>query len=96
MTIMVTRPPDYLPGDVLERPDFIAACKKRDLGEMLAIANKRGGAGFTVSHIARRCEMTVSQVQDYIKRGRRALSMDIFERVADGLHISGRMLGKGG
>jgi tetratricopeptide (TPR) repeat protein len=93
MTIMVTRPPDYLPGDVLERPDFIAACKKRDLGEMLAIANKRGGAGFTVSHIARRCEMTVSQVQDYIKRGRRALSMDIFERVADGLHISGRMLG---
>lgn len=87
------RPPDYLPAEVLARPDFAAACKRRDLGRILAIAEKYGGAGFTVSHIARRCEMTVSQVQDYIKRGRQAVSMDIFERVADGLHIPGRMLG---
>lgn len=90
---MVTRPPDYLPRDVLERPDFIAACQARRLGDILAIANKWGGPGFTVSHIARRCEMTVSQVQDYVKGGRRTQSFGIFERVADGLHISGRMLG---
>ncbi len=87
------RPPDYLPSEVLARPDFVAACKRRDLGKILAIANKYGGPGFTVSHLARRCEMTITQVQDYIKRGRQALSLDIFERVADGLHISGRMLG---
>lgn len=87
------RPPDHLPPEVLARPDFAAACKHRDLGKILAIANKYGGPGFTVSHIARRCEMTITQVQDYIKRGRQALSLDIFERVADGLHIPGRMLG---
>jgi tetratricopeptide (TPR) repeat protein len=87
------RAPDYLPSEVLERPDFVAACKRRDLGRMLAIANKYGGPGFTVSHLARRCEMTITQVQDYVKRGRQAQSLDIFERVADGLHIPGRMLG---
>lgn len=87
------RPPDYLPSEVLARPDFVAACKRRDLGKILAIANKYGGPGFTVSHLARRCEMTITQVQDYIKRGRQALSLDIFERVSDGLRIPGRMLG---
>jgi len=87
------RPPDGLPHDVLARPDFIAACKSRKLGQILGIAQKWGGTGFTVSHIARRCEMTVSQVQDYIKRGRQAHSIEIFERVADGIHIPGHMLG---
>ena len=87
------RPPDHLPSEVLARPDFVAACQRRDLGKILAIASKYGGPGFTVSHLARRCEMTITQVQDYIKRGRQALSLDIFERVADGLHIPGRMLG---
>ena len=89
------RPPDYIPREVLARPDFAEACATRNLGLMFAIANKWGGAGFTVSHLARRCEMTISQVQDYTLRGRQALSIDIFERVADGLHIPGRMLGIG-
>lgn len=87
------RPPDHLPREVLARQDFIEACAGRDLGRILAIANKRSGPGFTVSHLARRCEMTVGQVGDYVKRGRQAQSIDIFERVADGLHIPGRMLG---
>lgn len=86
-------PPEHLPPDVLARPDFVAACAHRDLGGILRIAQKWGGAGFTVSHLARRCEMTVSQVQDYIKHGRHARSIEIFERVADGLHIPGQMLG---
>jgi hypothetical protein len=87
------RPPDYLPADVLKKPEFVNACKHRDLGQILSLAERYGGAGFSVSHIARRCVMTVSQVQAYIKHGRQALSMDIFERVSDGLHIPGRMLG---
>src|SRR5436189_3210450 len=87
------RPPDHLAGSILERQDFQAACADQDLGQILAIASKWGGPGFTPSHVARRCEMTVSQVQAYVKRQRTAISMDIFERVADGLHIPGRMLG---
>lgn len=94
---MVTRQhtPDYLPGDVLERPDFVAACAARKLGAMLRIAHTWGGPGFSKNHLARRCQMTPSQIQDYMSRGRTALSLEIFERVADGLHIPGGMLGIG-
>jgi len=31
-------PPDYLPAEVLARPDFVKACRQRDLGQILAIA----------------------------------------------------------
>jgi hypothetical protein len=51
--------------------------------------------GFTPSHLARRCEMTVSKVQDYAKGRTLAQSISIFERVCDGLHIPGQMLGVG-
>jgi hypothetical protein len=85
--------PDFLSPDVLARPDFSEACAHRDLGAMLGIAIKWGGAGFSVSHVARRCEMTASQVTDYVRRGRQATRLEVFERVADGLHIPGNMLG---
>jgi hypothetical protein len=86
-------PPEYLTTQVLERREFATACTARDLGEMLRIAVKWGGPNFTVSYVARRCEMSISQVSDYMKRGRRASRLEIFERVADGLHIPGHMLG---
>jgi hypothetical protein len=87
------RPPDFLPPDVLARPDFRAACADRDLGAIFAIAAQRGGRGFTRSHIARRCEMGVSRVIDYIEGRTQAEKMDLVERVSDGLHIPGAMLG---
>jgi tetratricopeptide (TPR) repeat protein len=86
------RPPDHVPPEVLARADFAEACTNRDLGGIFGIAKKWGGVGFTVSHMARRCEMTVSQVLDYMKGARQAQHVAIFERVADGLHIPGRML----
>jgi len=89
------RPPDYIPRAVLARSDLVDACASRDLGLIFRIAKKWSGVGFTVSHLARRCEMTASQVQDYMQRGRQALSIEVFERVADGLHIPGLMLGIG-
>ena len=87
------RPPDHLPPDVLARPDFQAACADRDLGAIFAIAAKYGGRGFTRSHIARRCEMGVSRVIDYIEGRTQAEKMELWERVSDGLHIPGAMLG---
>lgn len=85
------RPADYLPRHVLERPDFMEACARRDLGEVLRLAKQWGGVGFTASHLARRCELTVSRVQDYINGRVRAQRVETFERVADGLHIPGAM-----
>lgn len=85
------RPADYLPAHVLERPDFMEACARRDLGEVLRLAKQWGGVGFTASHLARRCELTVSRVQDYINGRVHAQRVEMFERIADGLHIPGAM-----
>jgi hypothetical protein len=95
MIMVRQHPPEHIPRDVLARSDFVEACGQRDLGKIFNIATKWGGLGFTASHLARRCEMTVSQVQDYTLRGRQALSIEVIERVADGLHIPGRMLAIG-
>ncbi len=84
------RLPDYLPESVLSQSDFLAACERRDLGAIFEIAGK---VDFTVSHLSRRCEMTISQVTDYMRKGREAQSLEIFERVSDGLHIPGHLLG---
>ncbi|HEU0087522.1 MAG TPA: transcriptional regulator [Pseudonocardiaceae bacterium] len=77
----------------MTRPDFRQACSSRDLGAIFAIAAQRGGPGFTRSHIARRCEMGVSRVIDYIEGRKQAQSIEVFERVCDGLGIPGAMLG---
>lgn len=85
---------DYLPDEVVLRQDFADACAERDLGALFRIA-MRYGVGFTPSHLARRCEMTVSKVQDYAHERTLAQSIVVFERVCDGLHIPGHMLGVG-
>jgi transcriptional regulator with XRE-family HTH domain/tetratricopeptide (TPR) repeat protein len=85
-------PSDYLPAEVIERPDFNDACHRLDLGAIFRIAIQYGGPGFSGSHISRRCEMTPSQVTDYTHRGRQAKDVAIFRRVSDGLHIPGAML----
>jgi transcriptional regulator with XRE-family HTH domain len=49
--------------------------------------------GWTMSHVARRCGMTVSRVRDYINGVVEARELALFERVADGLHIPGALFG---
>lgn len=85
------QPTDFLSSDVLARPDFVAACARRDLGLVLRLAKRWGGVGYSASHLARRCGLTVSRVQDYIAGRRQAQHLGVFERVADGLHIPGAM-----
>lgn len=87
------RPPDYLPREVVGRADFGDACDGRDLGAIFRIAAKWGGVGFTPSHLARRCEMSVGRVSAYMNGLKQAQSIDLFERVSDALHIPGSMLG---
>jgi hypothetical protein len=93
----VTRQPpaDHLPPEVFARPDFAVACANRDLGSVLRLAKRWGGAGFSASHLARRCGLTVSRVQDYVSGRIQAQQVGVFERVADGLHIPGVMFDLG-
>jgi hypothetical protein len=88
---MPERQSPYLPDSVLQRPEFIQACHARDLGRILKIAQK--WTGFTYSLMSRQCEMSVNSVSDYINGRRQAQSLDVFTRVANGLHIPGVMLG---
>jgi hypothetical protein len=87
------RPPDYLPRELLGRAEFAQACETRDLGAIFRIAIKWGGPGFSPSHLARRCEMSVGRVNDYMKELKHAQSVEVFERVSDSLRIPGAMLG---
>lgn len=89
------QPADAVPTDLLERPDFVSACTRRDLGAILRLVKRWGGVGFTASHIARRCGLTVSRVQDYAGGRVQARQVEIFERVADGLRIPGSLLDLG-
>jgi hypothetical protein len=42
--------PDFLPPEVVTRPDFTDACAHRDLGAIFRIARK--WAGFSPSHLS--------------------------------------------
>lgn len=83
----------YIPDDLLQRPDFIRACAERNLGEIFRLSVK--WAGFSKSLISRRCELGISRVSDYIGGRSQARSLDVIERVSDGLHIPSSMLGLG-
>ncbi|MFF7928780.1 hypothetical protein ACFZDP_48390 [Streptomyces mirabilis] len=79
-----------LPQRLLSDPAMAEACRIRDFGAIFALAKR---AGFYPSRIARRCDMTPSRVGEIIS-GRRSLThIAVIERVADGLHIPGHMLG---
>lgn len=86
------RPPDHVPRAILQRPEFIDACERRDLGTLFSLIMRWGGPGWTASHIGRRCALGLSQIADYRSGRRRATSVEVWERVADGLHIPGQLL----
>lgn len=85
------RPPDHLPAYVRDHPAVIAACGRRDIGQLFRVVNNltEGPGCFTASHLARRCELTPSRVAEYMAGKRRATSLVVLARVADGLHIPG-------
>jgi hypothetical protein len=80
-----------LPTGLLTRPEMIAACRRRDFGQIFTLVKRH--AGIYPARIAGLCGMTPSRVGE-IMSGRRGLAhIDVIERVADGLRIPGAMLG---
>lgn len=80
-----------LPRDVLASAEVREACARRDIGTIFRIARDR--AGFSLNTLGRLCEMTPSRVGAYANGAMRVREQRVLERVADGLHIPGRMLG---
>ncbi|MGW2870471.1 hypothetical protein [Kitasatospora sp. NPDC001225] len=89
---MVTeaRVPDRLPASLLSNPEMITACRRRDFAAVFRLLKL---AGIYPSLIARACDMTPSRVGEVLSGKRRIEKIDLIERIADGLHIPGRLLG---
>jgi hypothetical protein len=87
---MPERQSPYIPDHLLQRAEFISACTDRNLGEIFRLAVK--WAGFSRSLISRQCEMNITRVSNYINGTTQVRSLDVIERVSDGLHIPGSML----
>lgn len=82
---------DRLPPQLLADPRFRAACADRRIGAVFQLAKTRGG--IYPARIARLTNLATSRVTEIMSGGRVVSSMDVIERVADGLRIPGQMLG---
>ncbi|GAB3958906.1 helix-turn-helix domain-containing protein [Streptomyces sparsus] len=80
-----------LPLSLLTDPAMTEACRVRDFGRIFRLLKVR--AGIYPSMIARRCDLTPSRVGEVMAGRRQLLHMDVIERISDGLHIPGHMLG---
>ncbi|WP_344336079.1 helix-turn-helix transcriptional regulator [Kitasatospora putterlickiae] len=82
--------PEPLPAHVLADPAFVSACAHREIGSVFQLARR---AGIGPAQLARRTGLSISRVTEITSGGRTVSSMDVIERIADGLRIPGRMLG---
>ncbi|MGW9041188.1 hypothetical protein ACWGQL_01270 [Streptomyces lydicus] len=83
--------PRELPGRLLTDPEMVDACRVRDFSRVFRLVKKH--AGIYPSMIARLCDLTPSRVGEVMAGERRLQHMEVIERIADGLHIPGHMLG---
>ncbi|MFH8383567.1 tetratricopeptide repeat protein [Kitasatospora sp. NPDC018058] len=84
------RVPDRLPPGLLSSPEMITACRRRDFATVFRLLKL---AGIYPSLIARACDMTPSRVGEVMAGKPKIEKIDLIERIADGLHIPGHMLG---
>ncbi|GAA0662479.1 hypothetical protein GCM10010193_12240 [Kitasatospora atroaurantiaca] len=82
--------PHRLPRALLADPEMIAACRARKFSTVFRLLKQ---AGIYPSMIARACDLTPSRVGEVIAGNRNIEKIDLVERIADGLHIPGHMLG---
>ena len=89
------QPPKYLPSDVRDRPDVMRACATHDIGSLFRLINNVTDTPthFTKSHIARRCDLTPTRVDNYMKNLHETVTLPVILRVADGLQIPGARFG---
>src|SRR4051812_11305359 len=78
--------PVSVPLSLWTRPETLNALNSRDVGRLFHLVRQYAGASQTQIAIA--CGMTQGKVSEYMKRGgRQALSLEVFERIADGLEM---------
>ncbi|MEU7205519.1 hypothetical protein [Streptomyces sp. NPDC045470] len=83
--------PRELPPALLRSAEFVEACRVRDFGLIFQLMYRKTGT--PQGRIAVLCDLTPGRVGDVIQGRRRISSIDVIERIADGLRIPGAMLG---
>jgi hypothetical protein len=77
-----------IPDAFWARPDTIGALRNRDVGRLFALLSQHTGASQTRLAIA--CDMTQPKVSGIMRGIARVESLEVFERIADGLNMPGQ------
>jgi transcriptional regulator with XRE-family HTH domain len=78
--------PITIPSSLWSQPEALRALNGRDIGHLFRLVRQYAGASQTQIAIA--CGMTQGKVSEYMKRGgRQVLTLEVFERIADGLEM---------
>lgn len=80
-----------LPDRILDRTDVQRALAEHDFAAVFALLKKHGG--ISQNRIAAACAITPGKVSQVIQGQQQITSFDVVCRIADGLHIPGRLLG---
>ncbi|MFC7816678.1 helix-turn-helix domain-containing protein [Streptomyces sp. NPDC057367] len=83
--------PGPLAPDVLERDDVKRALEEHDFAAAFSLFKKWGG--LSQNRIAAACQLTPGKVSTIISGQQHVTSFDVVCRIADGLHIPGRLVG---
>ncbi len=74
-----------IPGSFWQRAETIAALRNRDIGGLFQLL--RQYAGTSQTQIAVACEMSQSKVSNIMRGEQQVLTIALFDRIADGLHM---------
>lgn len=77
--------PLRVPARVWEHPQVLRALHERDIGRLLVLLRQQ--AGFSQTQLGTATGLTQSRISELMNGKRRSLSMDVIERLADGLRM---------
>jgi hypothetical protein len=77
--------PITVPASLWQRPDTTDALRSRDMRRLFHLLRQYAGASQTRIGIA--CGLTQGKVSAIMTGGYRVATLDVFERIADGLHM---------
>src|SRR3954463_10278941 len=78
--------PIMIPESLWTRSEMLDGLRLRDIGHIFRLVRQYAGASQT--RIAIACGMTQGKVSEYMKKGgRQVLTLEVFERIAEGLDM---------
>lgn len=84
------RGPVEVAAGLLSHPQFVAACRTRDVGTLFRLLQQHG---LSTRRIAAAADISQGAFYGYTTGGRQAQDIALFERIADGFRIPGHLLG---